>query len=98
MAGRSSQIDADGDSSDSADAGLDAKLDRAVAAGEAEAFLLGIGGDHDGRVYPLIHNTIYLGRADDADVAIVDPSVSGRHARIINGAQGFEIADLGSTN
>jgi hypothetical protein len=78
--------------------GLDAKLDRAVPTGEADAFLLGIGGVHGGRVYPLSHNTVFLGRADDADVCIPDPSVSARHARIINGSSGFEIEDLESTN
>ena len=89
---------AGGDEAGSADGGLDAKLDRAVTSGEPEAFLVGLGGDHSGRVYPLVHNTVYLGRAEDADVLISDASVSARHARIINGSQGFEIEDLGSTN
>ncbi|MEA2700174.1 MAG: hypothetical protein QOI66_4445 [Myxococcales bacterium] len=89
---------AEGDEAHGADSGLDAKLDRAVPAGAPEAFLLGVGEGHGGRVYPLNHNTVYLGRADDADVVIADASVSGRHARIINGSQGFEVEDLGSTN
>ena len=64
----------------------------------AEAFLLGVGGDHDGRVYPIWHNTALIGRSDDADVLVLDASVSARHAQLINGSQGFEIEDLGSTN
>jgi hypothetical protein len=80
------------------DSGLDARLDRAVPTIGAEAFLLGVGGDHDGRVYPIWHNTALIGRSDDADVLVLDASVSSRHAQLINGSQGFEIEDLGSTN
>jgi pSer/pThr/pTyr-binding forkhead associated (FHA) protein len=88
----------DGDSGYQPDAGLDAKLDRAVPSGDADAFLVGVGQVHGGRVYPLEHNTVSIGRADDADVRVVDPSVSARHARIINGSAGFELEDLESTN
>jgi Inner membrane component of T3SS, cytoplasmic domain len=99
MAGHPSNRDgAEGDKAHQPDSGLDAKLDRAVPAGRPEAYLLGVGGAHGGRIYPLSHNTIFIGRADDADVNISDPSVSARHARLINGSQGFEIEDLGSTN
>jgi hypothetical protein len=80
------------------DESLDAKLDRAVPSGEPEAFLVGVGGAHGGRVYPLTHNTVFIGRSERADVLVVDPSVSAQHARIINGSHGFEIEDLGSTN
>jgi pSer/pThr/pTyr-binding forkhead associated (FHA) protein len=79
--------------------GLDARLDRAVSSGEPPvAFLIAVAGDLPGRVYPLGRNTIFVGRSEDADVYIADPSVSGRHARLINGGQGVEIEDLGSTN
>jgi uncharacterized protein involved in exopolysaccharide biosynthesis len=80
------------------DAGLDARLDRAVPESEAAAFLIAVAGGQPGRVYPLARNTILLGRNDSAGIAISDPSVSGEHARIINGSQGLEIEDLGSTN
>jgi Inner membrane component of T3SS, cytoplasmic domain len=80
------------------EAGLDAELDRAVPAGEAEAFLIVVQGHVPGRVFALTHNTVLVGRIDGADVLISDPSVSGRHARIINGSHGFEIEDLDSTN
>jgi hypothetical protein len=95
---RSNKDGAEGEARYVPDSGLDAKLDRAVPSGEAEAFLVGVGNTQGGRVYPLDHNTVYIGRADDADVHIVDPSVSARHARIINGSAGFEIEDLESTN
>jgi hypothetical protein len=78
--------------------GLDAKLDRAVPTSEAEAFLVRVGGDQGGRVFPLTHNTAIIGRLDHADVYVADSSVSARHAQIINGSHGFEIEDLGSTN
>lgn len=80
------------------EAGLDAELDRAVPTGEAEAFLIVVEGNTPGRVFALSHNTMLVGRIDGADVLISDPSVSGRHARIINGSHGFEIEDLDSTN
>jgi hypothetical protein len=99
MSGQSSNKDgAAGQSSYQPDAGLDAKLDRAVSSGEPEAFLVCVSGIHSGRVYPVSHNTVFIGRADDADVVVDDPSVSARHARIINGVQGFELEDLQSTN
>jgi pSer/pThr/pTyr-binding forkhead associated (FHA) protein len=99
MPGRPSNNDgAEGDRAYQPDSGLDAKLDRAVPTSDAEAFLIGVGGSHGGRVYPLTHNTVLLGRDEQADVCVSDPSVSGQHARVINGSQGFEIEDLGSTN
>jgi len=83
---------------ESSEGGLDAELDRAVPASDAEAFLIGVSGQQAGRVYALSHNTVFLGRAPEADVFIANPSVSARHARIINGSHGFEIEDLDSTN
>ncbi len=80
------------------DAGLDAKLDRAVPSGEAIAFLVAVAGDQPGRVYPVDRNTVILGRTEEADICISDPSVSARHARIVNWSHGVEIEDLDSTN
>jgi pSer/pThr/pTyr-binding forkhead associated (FHA) protein len=84
--------------SDQDPADLDARLDRAVPSIGSEAFLLRLGGAHGGRVYPIRHNTILIGRSKDADIMLLDPSVSARHAQLINGSQRFEIEDLGSTN
>jgi pSer/pThr/pTyr-binding forkhead associated (FHA) protein/uncharacterized protein involved in exopolysaccharide biosynthesis len=79
------------------DDGLDAELDRAVG-GDPIAYVIVFAGDQPGRVHSLNRNTVLLGRVDDADIHIVDASVSARHAQIINGGHGFEIEDLGSTN
>jgi pSer/pThr/pTyr-binding forkhead associated (FHA) protein len=99
MSGRASNEDGGGDDGAlPSDAGLDAKLDRAVPSDAAEAFLVGVAGIHGGRVFPLSHNTSFIGRSEDLDVVIADPSVSSRHARLINGSHGFEIEDLGSRN
>lgn len=78
--------------------GLDAALDRAVSSADAVAFLVVSGGDQVGRVYAIRRNTVLVGRFEGADVFVADPSVSGRHARIIHGPRGFEIEDLQSTN
>jgi len=90
--------DGDGEGRHESEGGLDAELDRAVPGSDAEAFLIGVSGQQAGRVYALSHNTVFLGRAPEADVFIANPSVSARHARIINGSHGFEIEDLDSTN
>lgn len=80
------------------DSSLDAKLDRAVPSSDAVAFLMAVSGPERGRVYALSRNTVMVGRVEGADVRLSDPSVSGEHARIINGPYGFEIEDLDSTN
>lgn len=79
---------------------LDAQLDRAVPSEGANAFLLVVAGGQHGRVHPLNKNTMVIGRADqaDTDIKVGDRSVSGQHARIINGSTGFELEDLASTN
>jgi hypothetical protein len=87
-----------GDSADDGAEGLDAALDRAVSSADAVAFLVVSGGDQVGRVYAIRRNTVLVGRFEGADVFVPDPSVSGRHARIIHGPRGFEIEDLQSTN
>jgi putative peptide zinc metalloprotease protein len=52
----------------------------------------------DGGSVAIVRPETTIGRRDDNDVTIADPTVSGRHARIIRTATGFEVADLGSTN
>lgn len=78
--------------------GLDARLDRVVPSEPPSAFLLVNHGDHPGRVYPLGRNTVVIGRDHGCDIALQDDSVSARHARVLNGALGFEVEDLESTN
>jgi prefoldin subunit 5 len=84
--------------SPASDEGLDAELDRAVGSMEPIAYVIVFVGDQPGRVYTLNHDTVLVGRADDADIHIGDPSVSARHAQILSGGHGFEIEDLDSTN
>jgi uncharacterized protein involved in exopolysaccharide biosynthesis len=78
--------------------GLDAQLDRKVQSETPSAFLLVSKGDYPGRVYPILRNTVTIGRDGGCDIRLFDASVSSQHARIIDGALGFEVQDLESTN
>jgi diguanylate cyclase (GGDEF)-like protein len=51
-----------------------------------------------GRRYPLAGRTVVLGRGDACDVRIVDQSVSRTHARVECDGDGYDVADLQSTN
>jgi hypothetical protein len=48
--------------------------------------------------FPLFEESYTIGRELRNQIQIVDPSVSGSHARIIRTETGFEIEDLGSRN
>ncbi len=50
------------------------------------------------RTFEIQANSNVLGRADDADIPVPSPMVSGRHLRIYRDAQGWAFEDLGSTN
>jgi len=78
--------------------GLDAQLDRAVPSESASAYLMVTKGEALGRIFPLLHNTVVIGRGVDCDIQLSDPSVSSRHTRILNRPFGFDVEDLGSTN
>jgi PAS domain S-box-containing protein len=52
-----------------------------------------------GRIFKLSGPEALLGRAQDAEVRLVDDGISRRHARILRAADGgFELQDLDSTN
>src|SRR5262249_16460427 len=51
-----------------------------------------------GRCHDLAGGQCLIGRGEDCAIPIPHPSVSRRHACIEAGAEGFWIADLGSTN
>lgn len=51
-----------------------------------------------GRVIPLHRGEHVIGRCAEADIALDDPSLSRRHARLSVGLHAIEIEDLGSTN
>jgi pSer/pThr/pTyr-binding forkhead associated (FHA) protein/uncharacterized protein involved in exopolysaccharide biosynthesis len=78
--------------------GLEAELEEAVSSDKALAYVILFTGDNPGRIYPIRSNDTLIGRADTAEVSIVDGSVSLHHARIMCRNQGFEIVDLDSTN
>jgi pSer/pThr/pTyr-binding forkhead associated (FHA) protein len=96
--GRENSVEGSGFKVMSADDSLDAELDRSVPSSVPLAYAVVLAGDQPGRVYILHRNTSLIGRLESADVALSDASVSGRHARILNGSRGFEIEDLQSTN
>jgi pSer/pThr/pTyr-binding forkhead associated (FHA) protein len=50
------------------------------------------------QVYDLEQETIFIGREDDVDIVIDNPSVSRKHAQIRKEADGWVIEDLGSSN
>lgn len=54
------------------------------------------GGRWSGKYYPVIGESVTIGR--EADVPLLDDSVSGRHASIRIDEMKFELADLNSTN
>jgi two-component system cell cycle response regulator len=67
--------------------------------GDTRATLTLLTGLHAGRLLAIDGSTMIIGRAGDADVAVDDPGVSRRHARIARTpAGGFYVEDLGSTN
>jgi hypothetical protein len=52
----------------------------------------------DGVMHPLLEESSTIGRTAVNSIALRDPSVSAKHARIVRGADGFTIEDLGSRN
>ncbi|MDR2348858.1 MAG: FHA domain-containing protein, partial [Bifidobacteriaceae bacterium] len=71
---------------------------RVGASGEASAAVVRIlTGPQAGQEFGVPAGTSYIGRAHDCDVQLVDPLVSGRHARLVVGAQ-IELTDLQSVN
>lgn len=52
----------------------------------------------DGTSYPLLEEISTIGRIEPSDVVLPDGSISTKHARILRGAEGFMIEDLGSRN
>ena len=57
-----------------------------------------VAGDGAGTVFPLTEAAYLIGRASDAAIELFDLGVSGRHARIYRGPDGYVIEDLKSRN
>jgi pSer/pThr/pTyr-binding forkhead associated (FHA) protein len=55
-------------------------------------------GPQPDKVFALVRDTISIGRDAGNDIAISDPEISRRHARLIQQPGGYAIEDLGSTN
>lgn len=52
----------------------------------------------DGTMHPLLEETSTIGRTAINAIALRDPSVSAKHARVIRSKEGFTIEDVGSRN
>jgi pSer/pThr/pTyr-binding forkhead associated (FHA) protein len=53
---------------------------------------------NESTVYPLVGDSIVVGRATTNDIVIVEPEMSREHFRLTLTPQGYEIEDLRSTN
>jgi len=56
------------------------------------------GGDNDGKVFPLSEPEYLIGRHRDNSIQLADLGVSGFHARIYRGPDGYVLEDLKSRN
>ena len=57
-----------------------------------------VAGEGAGTVFPLTEAAYLIGRASDAAIQLLDLGVSGRHARMYRGPDGYVIEDLKSRN
>ena len=72
---------------------------RPLPAGTSRGTILVLTGPNAGRVAVVEPHGIVVGRGEEADLAVDDPAVSSRHARVAAGPDGgFHIEDLESTN
>ena len=55
-------------------------------------------GENAGTVVPLTESEYLIGRQRDNDIQLADLGISGRHARIFRGPEGFVVEDLKSRN
>jgi len=62
------------------------------------AFLVAASGPRRGAEWPLRGAAVTIGRGEEADVRIDEPSASRRHAVIERRPDGYYLRDLGSTN
>jgi two-component system cell cycle response regulator len=60
--------------------------------------LIMIKGDHIGQVYEVSDDVTVIGRSDEADITVMDPNMSRRHAMIVYRDGAFFVSDLNSTN
>jgi pSer/pThr/pTyr-binding forkhead associated (FHA) protein len=60
--------------------------------------LMIVGGEPMGAIFPLSNTEYTVGRHRDNSIRLVDVGVSGQHARIYRGPDGYVIEDLKSRN
>lgn len=78
---------------------LEQKLRKlAPQASDGRAFLLVVEGPRAGRLHLLTQGESLIGRDESAEIALLDPLVSQRHARIVCRSDGYYLLDLGSRN
>ena len=65
---------------------------------ERQPCLTIIDGNNIGEVYPIANSMTVIGRADDADIILVDTGISRRHATIELSEGSYIVNDLQSTN
>jgi len=76
----------------------EAKLSYADVVKKTVAQLDVIGGDEIGLVFPLTESEYFLGRGRDNHIHLADLGISGHHARLYRGQEGYVIEDLKSRN
>jgi len=76
----------------------DARLSYADVVKKTVAQLSILNGDDAGKLYPLTDAEHRIGRLYDNDILLTDLGVSGHHARIYRGPDGYAIEDLKSRN
>ncbi len=62
---------------------------------DGASLILGEPGD-DQHVFPLTRNPTVIGRSNNADLVLADPTISDFHARIIKHSFGYTVEDMGS--
>ncbi len=63
-----------------------------------KAAVVGLHGDLDGKRFAIGGAPVTIGRGEDNDIVIADPSVSRLHAELRQEADGYVITDRGSSN
>ena len=61
-------------------------------------YILIKGGSLNGVAIPILKPSVSVGRDQDADIVIDDPTVSRKHAEIVHSSDGFVLLDLDSKN
>jgi hypothetical protein len=76
----------------------EARLSYADVVKKTIAQLSVVNGEEAGKTYPLSEAEHHIGRLFDNDILLTDLGVSGHHARIYRGPEGYAIEDLKSRN